>query len=210
MNLYYTYAYLREDGTPYYIGKGCNKRCRVKGGRVVPPPADPARIITLKQNLTEEEALRHEIYIIAVLGRKDLGTGILRNRTNGGDGVSGYVRNLNLRERDRENKLQNNPCKGKLRWHNPTLVKECLSKECPGEGWYQGRLPSVAETLRNNRKEQETQGRNPRVGSVCSDETKVKIKKSKQGKKAFVNREGTIVFREASPGPEWQRGRKWK
>jgi hypothetical protein len=53
------------------------------------PPKDKSRIIFLKQNLTEEEAFRHEIYMIAVFGRKDLGTGILHNRTDGGDGSSG-------------------------------------------------------------------------------------------------------------------------
>jgi hypothetical protein len=87
-NRFYTYAYLREDRTPYYIGKGQGNRAYKKGSRVfLPPPKN--RIILLKQNLTEQEAFRHEIYMIAVFGRKDLGTGILRNRTNGGDGVSG-------------------------------------------------------------------------------------------------------------------------
>ena len=84
---YYTYAYLREDGTPYYIGKGKKDRVYSKQ-RIINKPKDKLRIIFLKQNLTEEEAFKHEIYMIAVFGRKDLGTGILRNMTNGGEGAS--------------------------------------------------------------------------------------------------------------------------
>jgi hypothetical protein len=85
---YYTYAYLREDRTPYYIGKGKGNRAYKKERREFKPPTDKSRIIFLKQNLTEEEAFKHEIYMIAVFGRKDLGTGILRNMTDGGDGAS--------------------------------------------------------------------------------------------------------------------------
>ena len=88
---YYTYAYLREDRTPYYIGKGKGRRVYNKGKKDIKPPKDKSRIIFLKQNLTEEEAFRHEVYMIAVFGRKDLGTGILHNKTNGGDGVSGTI-----------------------------------------------------------------------------------------------------------------------
>ena len=87
---YYTYAYLREDRTPYYIGKGKNDRLYKKRKTDIKPPKDKFRIIFLKQNLTEEEAFRHEIYMISVFGRIDLGTGILHNRTDGGEGVSGY------------------------------------------------------------------------------------------------------------------------
>ena len=83
---YYTYAYLREDRTPYYIGKGEKDRIYKKGKKEIKPPKDKSRIIFLKQNLTEQEAFKHEIYMIAVFGRKDLGTGILRNKTNGGEG----------------------------------------------------------------------------------------------------------------------------
>ena len=88
--IYYTYAYLREDRTPYYIGKGTKERI-YSTHRKFKPPKDKSRIIFLKQNLTEEEAFRHEVYMIAVFGRKDLGTGILHNRTDGGEGLSGLV-----------------------------------------------------------------------------------------------------------------------
>jgi hypothetical protein len=77
--MYYTYAYLREDKTPYYIGKGKGNRLYVKKNRKVFPPLNKNLIIFLKKNLSEEEAFKHEIYMIAVFGRKDLGTGILHN-----------------------------------------------------------------------------------------------------------------------------------
>jgi len=81
---YYTYAYLREDRTPYYIGKGSGRRINEYHTKfVIVPPKE--RRIYLKQNLTEKEAFRHEIYMISVFGRKDLGNGILINRTDGGD-----------------------------------------------------------------------------------------------------------------------------
>ena len=81
--MYYTYAYLRRDGTPYYIGKGKGRRAWQKHDRI-PVPCE-ARILILKQNLTEAEAFRHEVFMIDALGRKDLGTGILRNLSPGGD-----------------------------------------------------------------------------------------------------------------------------
>ncbi len=83
MKEYYTYAYLREDGTPYYIGKGKGRRINAPHDSVGLPPKD--RRIYLKQNLTEQQALNHEIYMIDVFGRKDIGTGMLRNQTPGGD-----------------------------------------------------------------------------------------------------------------------------
>ena len=48
--------YLREDGTPYYVGKGKDYRAyhRTTHGLVVLPPAD--RIKKVLQGLTEEQA----------------------------------------------------------------------------------------------------------------------------------------------------------
>ena len=55
-------------------------------------PKDRNRVLILKRNLTEEEAFKHEIYMIAVFGRKDIGTGILGNKSDGGEGPSGAKR----------------------------------------------------------------------------------------------------------------------
>lgn len=99
---FYTYAYLRKDRTPYYIGKGSGYRIYDKGRREFKPPKDKSRIIFLKQNLTEEDAFKHERYMIAFFGRKDLGTGILINRSDGGLGG----RNVRSRSFNQEQKDQ--------------------------------------------------------------------------------------------------------
>ena len=135
-NRFYTYAYLREDRTPYYIGKGQGNRAYKRKRGEIYPPRDKSRVILLKQNITEQEAFKHEIYMIAVFGRKDLGTGILHNRTDGGEGTSNVIRDENwkknqklsqekrFRDIDQRKKMSNSIKKW---WRTPEVKNKLIS-----------------------------------------------------------------------------------
>ena len=167
-NIFYTYAYLREDLTPYYIGKGKSYRAYRKN-RNVHPPEDKTRIIFLKKNLTEEEAFRHEKYMIAIFGRKDLETGILHNRTDGGEGSSG--RKL---PEEQKNKI-GNANRGKTRSEEQ---KRKLSELSKGENnSFYGKKHSKETKEKMSKNHANVSGENnPFKGKSHSPEAKEKMK----------------------------------
>ncbi len=202
---YYTYAYLREDRTPYYIGKGTGKRIYSKN-KTIKPPKDKSRIIYLKQNLTEREAFKHEIYMIAVLGRKDNGTGILHNRTDGGEGCSGAIISNETRKKISEgnknpseetrrkfseaNKGENNPNYGK------THAEETRRK--------------MSEAKKGKTLSEETKRKLSEVhkGKTHSEETRIKISDANKGKKWWNDGCGNCKRIIECPGDGWRLGMK--
>lgn len=101
---FYVYQYLRtvdskngKAGSPYYVGKGHGKRAFCKNSIEIRLPRDKSGIVIMAAGLTEEQAFCMEIDLIRIHGRIDLGTGCLRNKTNGGEGTTGAIRTAEMR-----------------------------------------------------------------------------------------------------------------
>ena len=88
--IFYTYMWLRENGSPYYIGKGLGRRAFISDAHSVKCPRDKDRII-VQEWMSEQQAFEAEKFLISCYGRIDNGTGCLRNLTDGGEGASGHV-----------------------------------------------------------------------------------------------------------------------
>lgn len=100
---FYSYLWLRVDGTPYYAGKGSLRRCFGKFSHRLPRP--PKDRIIIQEFETESDAFFAERFLISFYGRKDLGTGCLRNLTDGGEGVSGRKLPIESVERIRQSNI---------------------------------------------------------------------------------------------------------
>ena len=163
---YYTYIYLNpmKPGKftysdyvtflyePFYVGKGKNNR--IKDHLHEKNSSNKHKFYTIQKikrsekepifinliNTSEKCAFCYEIFLISLIGRKDLKEGPLTNMSNGGDGNSGYIpsqemrikislatkgRKLNLTKEERQRRIESmsgnkNPMYGKI---NPFLNK---------------------------------------------------------------------------------------
>ena len=204
---YYTYAYLREDKTPYYIGKGKGYRIYRKDRRIK-PPKDKTRIIYLKQNLTEEEAFKHEIYMIDVLGRKDLGTGILHNRSDGGEGVSGFIHSEKTKIKMSEaRKGEKSPNYGKT-FSEETRRK--LSDAQKGRTHSEETKIKMSETRKGKTFSEEHRRKLSEANKNPSEETRRKLSEASKGRRWWNDGCGNTKFAAEYPGDGWKLGRKWK
>ena len=113
---YYVYVYLKEDGAPYYVGKGKDSRWKHKSHSVQVPP--PERVIFPLKDVDEKTALLEEINLIEKWGRLNNGTGILDNKTDI------YCTKINgkLRTEVMILNLKNNI------WHFDSLIDDLFSK----------------------------------------------------------------------------------
>jgi hypothetical protein len=148
--MYYVYLWLREDRTPYYVGKGKKYRAYQKHIIGCPPPKD--RVIIVKEFEDENESYFFEEWLIQVYGRKCEG-GILLNTSIGGQKSKSKYRTVSeySKIRKEQNIRYKQSDKGKetqRKWDaaNPEIKKESQRK------FRERNREAINEKQRNNEK----------------------------------------------------------
>jgi len=163
MKTHYTYAHVKPDGTIFYIGKGIGRRAYSKNRndywkRIVAKYGYKVEILAHWN--TEAEALSHEKLLISCI--KDMGIELC-NLTDGGEGTIGYKHT-----QEHKNKLKGNSY-GESAW-GLTFKGKKHSEESRAKMSYV-RI-----------------GNKNKLGAKLSEESKVKISKSKAGKIVLAKR----------------------
>ena len=166
MKIFYTYLWLREDGTPYYVGKGSGDRAFVKRHHRLSPPKD--RTLILVQEFPDEDSsFAAEIFLVGFYGREDLGTGCLLNLTNGGENPPRAKKGVGI-GRKLSSEHRNKISEGNLGHRVSEETRKKLSRPC---------LPETKEKIGKANKGKP----NPHKGSTLPEWQIKKISESKKG-----------------------------
>jgi hypothetical protein len=157
---FYVYVYSdTANDTPFYVGmgKGNRKFAHLREAKNNPEPVQGQhKLNTIRKMIREgrnpaievvyeteyrDHALEFECSLIATLGRQDLGTGTLTNKTSGGEGVSGIS--------DEHREIISSRMKGKSPARNTvTGSNELASIDDPR--WLTGELVGVRRGMKCN------------------------------------------------------------
>jgi hypothetical protein len=115
-------------------------------------------------------------------------------------------------ERKESGRVGGGKSKGKKWWaKGEEMTRAHL---CPGEGWVLSKPPSFSvlnspEAMEKKRGKLKGEG-NGMFGKKHDEETLKLLSEQRRGLLHWVNSEGKTRRARECPGPEWQRGRKWR
>lgn len=185
----YVYKHIRLDNDKiFYIGIGSDsdfKRANTKDGRneywknVVNKHG--YRVEIFQENISWEDACRIEKELILLFGRKNNGSGLLVNMTDGGDGVVGLVHTIEHRKKNSDaNKGRKKSIefiiKAKNR-HTSNETKEKIRASLIGRHHSEETKQKIRDALKNKMCGEN----NPFYGKTHSDINKEKIRDSRSG-----------------------------
>jgi hypothetical protein len=103
-------------------------------------------IIVVDDNLTEWEAFQKESRLIEEIGRLDLGTGPLLNKTFGGEGISGGIDTYGYRRQGIARKITDMVHQGMLIQDMPVEIRKYVQENGMNVKWVECRLiPHIQE-----------------------------------------------------------------
>jgi len=159
--IFYVYKYVNKyTGEPLYVGKGKGDRKymhmrQAKKGILESPLCKVINelgfekgieIIEAKNNISESNALRTECRLIEEIGRKDIGTGPLLNRTSGGEGIAGGINMYGYKKGTISEKITDMVVKGMLIEDMPSEIRKFVQDKGMRVKWVEERIiPHIQE-----------------------------------------------------------------